>query len=99
MLESVYEQCMCHELSEAGIQFERQVAIPVFYQGRRIGEGFRADIVVSNKIILEIKALAAIPPAHEAQLQTYLRTSGIRIGLLLNFHAARPTDGLRRFVA
>jgi GxxExxY protein len=99
LLESVYEQCMCHELSEAGIQFERQVTIPVFYQGRRIGEGFRADIVASNKIILEIKALAAILPLHEAQLQTYLRMSGIRFGLLLNFHAARLTDGLRRFVA
>jgi GxxExxY protein len=99
LLESVYEQCICHEQNEAGVQFERQVAIPVFYKGRRIGEGFRADVVVSNKVILEIKALAAILPTHEAQLQTYLRMSGIRIGLLLNFHAARLTDGLRRFVA
>ncbi|HEY3846123.1 MAG TPA: GxxExxY protein [Acetobacteraceae bacterium] len=99
LLESVYEQCMCQELHDTGIPFERQVAVPVFYKGRRLEEGFRADIVVAKTVILEIKALAAILPPHEAQLLTYLRMSGIRIGLLLNFHALRLKDGLRRFVA
>ena len=98
LLESVYEQCLCYELCRAGLPFERQVAIPVRYKGMVIGEGFRADVVVDRQIILEIKAVATILPAHEAQLQTYLRMSGIRIGLLLNFNASRLIDGLRRFV-
>ena len=68
------------------------------YKGLILDEGFRADIVVDRKVILEIKAVAAILPAHEAQLQTYLRMSGIPVGLILNFNASRLTDGLRRFV-
>ncbi|SPE22347.1 PDDEXK_3 family protein [Burkholderiales bacterium] len=98
LLESVYERCLCHELGQVGIAFERQVAVPAFYKGERLDEGFRADIVVENAIILEIKAVAAILPAHEAQLQTYLRMSRIRIGLIMNFGASRLKDGLRRFV-
>ena len=98
LLESVYEQCLCHELREAGIPFERQVAIPVFYKSRPIGDGFKADIVVGREVILEIKAVAAILPVHEAQLHTYLSMSGIHIGLILNFHARRLIDGLRRYV-
>ena len=66
LLESVYEQCLCHELRQAGISCERQVPIPVTYKGLSIGEGFRADIVVAREVILEIKAVAAILPAHEA---------------------------------
>ena len=98
LLESVYERCLCYELGQAGIEFERQVAVPVIYKGMHLDEGFRADIVVDSTVILEIKAVAAILPAHEAQLQTYLRMSGMRIGLLLNFSAPRLKDGLRRFV-
>ena len=98
LLESVYEQCLCYELCQAGLAVERQVAIPVTYKGVQIGEGFRTDIVVDRQVILEIKAVAAILPAHEAQLQIYLRMSGIRVGLILNFNAARLIDGLRRFV-
>lgn len=98
LLESVYEQCLCHELREAGIPFERQVAIPVVYKSLEIGEGFKADIVVARKVILEIKAVAAVLPVHEAQLHTYLSMSGIHIGLILNFHARRLVDGLRRYV-
>ena len=98
LLESVYERCLCYELGQAGIEFERQVAVPVIYKGMHLDEGFRADIVVDSTVILEIKAVAAILPAHEAQLQTYLRMSGTRIGLLLNFSAPRLKDGLRRFV-
>jgi GxxExxY protein len=98
LLESVYEQCLCHELREAGIPFARQVAIPVVYKTVPIGEGFKADIIVAREVILEIKAVAAILPVHEAQLITYLTMSGIRIGLILNFHARRLTNGIRRFV-
>ena len=98
LLESVYEQCLCYELGKARLPFARQVAIPVSYKGVVMDEGFRADIVVDRQVILEIKAVATILPAHEAQLQTYLRMSGIQIGLLLNFNASRLVDGLRRFV-
>ena len=98
LLESVYEQCLCHELHEAGIPFERQVTIPIIYKSRPIGDGFKADIVVAREVILEIKAVAAILPVHEAQLHTYLSMSGIHIGLILNFHARRLVDGLRRYI-
>ena len=98
MLESVYEQCLCYELRQAGLPFERQVGIPVTYKGVTVGEGFRADIVVDRKVIVEIKSVASIVPAHEAQLQTYLRMSGIAVGMILNFNAPRLIDGLRRFV-
>ena len=92
------EQCLCHELREAGIPFKRQVAIPVIYKAMPIAEGFRADIVVAREVILEIKSVAAILPAHEAQLHAYLRMSGLRIGLILNFNARRLTEGIRRYV-
>ena len=95
---SVYEQCLCYELRQAGIALEQQVGIPVTYKRGLINEGFRADIVVDRQVILEIKAVPAILPAHETQLQTYLRMSGIRIGLILNVNASRRIDGLRRFV-
>jgi GxxExxY protein len=98
LLESVYEQCLCYELHQASLPFDRQVAIPITYKGVTIGEGFRADIVADQKVILEIKAIATIIPAHEAQLQTYLRMSGIGVGFIFNFNAARLTDGLRRYV-
>jgi GxxExxY protein len=89
---------MCIELEEAGIPFESEVMVPVMYRGHTIQMGFRADIVVANAIILEIKAVSALAPAHEAQILTYLRMSGIRVGFIMNFHAPRLKDGLRRFV-
>jgi GxxExxY protein len=98
LLESVYEQCLCYELRLAGIPFERQVGVPVIYKGITLDEGFRADIVVDRKVILEVKAVANLLPAHEAQLQTYLRMSRISIGLIFNFNTPRLIDGLRRFI-
>ncbi len=98
LLESVYEACLCHELEQAGLGFERQVGIAVAYKGVRLDEGFRADILVERQLIVEVKAVAAIVPAHEAQLLTYLRMSGLRLGLLFNFHARLLKDGLRRLV-
>ena len=99
LLESLYEQCLCHELREADIPFERQVAVPVVYKDTRIGQGFRADIAVAREVILEIKSVAAILPVHELQLLTYLRMSGLRVGLIMNFNARRMTEGIRRYVA
>ncbi len=98
MLESVYEGCLCHELAQAGIAFERQVGIPVTYKGVQFDEGFRADILVDRQVVVEIKAVAKLVPAHDAQVLTYLRISGLRVGLLFNFHAPLLKDGLRRFV-
>ena len=86
------------ELADAGIVFQSQVMVPVIYKGRTIPMGFRADILIEGVIILEIKATATLHPAHEAQILTYLRMSQIRVGLLMNFHALRLKDGLRRFM-
>jgi GxxExxY protein len=98
LLEGVYEQCLCVELRRAAIAFARQVPIPVLYMGERVGDGLKADVVVAEQLILEIKSAATILPVHEMQLRTYLRMSGIRVGLLLNFNAPRLMDGLRRYV-
>ena len=98
LLESVYVECLGMELEQAGIPFESQAPIPVIYKGRTILLGFRADILVDNAIILEIKAVALLLPAHEAQLLTYLRMSRISVLLLMNFHARLLKDGLLRFV-
>ena len=98
LLELVYEQCLCYELRQAGLAFERQVGVPVLYKGIVFDERLRADIVVNRKVIVEIKSSAAIQPVHEAQLLTYPRMSGIQVGLLLNFNVPRLTDGLRRLV-
>ena len=86
------------ELDDAGIAYEREVVLPVAYKGRTMPLGFRANIVVANTIILEIKAVTALTPALDAQLLVYLRMSQIRIGLPRNFHAPRLKDGLRLFI-
>ncbi len=98
LLESVYDRCLCHELHLAGIPFQRQTSIPIIYKGEVLDDGFRADIVVDGQVILEIKSVTTILPAHEGQLLTYMRMSRIPIGLLLNFNTSRLADGLRRFV-
>jgi GxxExxY protein len=99
LLESVHAAFMGFELEQAGIPVLRQAGIPVFYKGNQIPLGFRADLLVAEIVILEIKAVPALLPAHEAQLLTYLRMSGLPVGLLMKFHAARLKDGLKRFVA
>jgi GxxExxY protein len=97
LLEFVYKECLFDELEQAGVQFQREVMAPVIYKATPLG--FRADILIANAVILEIKAVAALLPTHDAQIPTYLRMSQIRIGLLMNFHALRLKDGRRRFVA
>ena len=98
LLEAFYQTCLCQELEDAGIQYQTEAILPAIYKGRSIPMGYRADIVVADTIILEIKAVTAILPAHKAQLLTYLRMSHIKIGLLMNFHAKRLKDGLLRCV-
>jgi GxxExxY protein len=96
--EAVYELCLCVGLRRSGVAFKRQVPIPMLYQGEQAGDGFNADVVVAELLILEIKSVATILTVHEVQPRSYLRTSGIGVGLLLNFNAPRLMDGLRRYV-
>lgn len=98
LLEAVYEECLCLELKQAGYMLRRQLALPVVYKTFRLDCGYRLDVVVENQVILEIKAIDRIMPVHEAQLLTYMKLSGIRTGLLLNFHVAVLKDGIRRLM-
>jgi GxxExxY protein len=98
LLETVYEECLCFEFAQAGIEHRRQVPLPVVYKDVRLDCGYRMDIVVGRQLIMEIKAVDRIMPIHEAQILTYLRLSGHRIALLMNFNSVALKDGLRRFV-
>ena len=98
LLESAYEECLCYELNARGIQFQRQLELPVNYKGLRLDCGYRIDILVENKIILELKSVEALLPIHDAQLMTYLKLSGCKLGLLMNFNVALVKDGIKRFV-
>jgi GxxExxY protein len=96
LLESAYEECLCLELRQAGLTLQRQLPLPLVYKSVRLDCGYRLDVVVERQVILEIKAVERILPVHEAQLLTYMKLSGIRTGLLLNFNAAVLKDGIRR---
>jgi GxxExxY protein len=98
LLESAYEHCLTHELAKAGIPAQRQVALPIVYDGERLDAGYRLDIVVAGRVVVEVKAVDALAPIHEAQILTYLKLSGLRLGLLMNFNVIQLKDGLRRFV-
>jgi GxxExxY protein len=93
LLESAYEECLCHELHLRGIPFQRQMPLPVAYKGVSLDCGYRIDIVVADSVILELKCLEHILPVHEAQLLTYLKLTGKRVGLILNFHVATLVRG------
>ena len=97
LLESAYEACLGFELEQAGIAFERQVGVPIVYRDVRLEAGFRADLVIAGALIVEIKSVEVIARVHEAQILTYLRLGGYRVGLLMNFNSLRLKDGLRRF--
>ena len=98
LLESVYEKCLCHEISRSGIPFQRQVALPVRYDDVLLDCGYIADIIVDDQLILELKSVERILSLHEAQLLTYLRLSSRHIGLLINFNTVSLTDGIKRCV-
>ncbi|MFH1549663.1 MAG: GxxExxY protein [Planctomycetota bacterium] len=96
--ESAYEQCLCHELSLRDLHFERQVALPVTYKSIKLDCGYRADIIVDEKLVLEIKAVDSITPLHQAQILTYLKMMDMRVGLILNFNVPVLKDGIKRMV-
>jgi len=98
LLETVYEVILAHELRRRGLQVERQVAVPVEYQGLRFDEGFRADLVVENKVIIELKCVERLNNAHKKQLLTYLRLTDRRLGYLLNFAEDLMKNGIIRIV-
>jgi GxxExxY protein len=99
LLESAYEECLALEFREAGLSFRRQVPLPVVYKTVRLEQGYRIDFLVEDAVVLEIKSLERLLPVHEAQLLTYLRLSGIRTGLLINFGAAVLREGIRRMTS
>ena len=98
LLESAYEICLCKELALRGIEFRRQVPLPVQYKGVRLDAGYRVDILVADKIVLELKCVDTITDLHRAQLLTYLKLGGKRVGLILNFHSTTMKDGIARMV-
>lgn len=98
LLESAYEECLCHELHLAGIAFMRQQPLPVVYKGIRLDCGYRLDVVVEGKVILELKTVDRLLPIHEAQILTYLRLTTIHTGLILNFNVPTLRQGIKRMV-
>lgn len=98
LLESVYEAALTYELEKRALKVARHVAIPVAYEEVQLEIGFRADLIVEDKVIVEIKSVEAIARVHEKQLLTYLRLTGKRLGLLINFKEALIKDGIRRIV-
>jgi len=98
LLESTYEKCLIFELQRIGLVVESQVELPVTYKGMKIDAGYRIDLLVEKSVIVELKAVESILPVHEAQILTYLKLSGNKLGLLLNFNVKLMKDGIRRFV-
>ena len=98
LLESVYEAALAYELGKRGLQAERQKPLPVVYENIRLEEGYRADLVVSDLVIVELKSVEEIAPVHKKQLLTYLRLADKRLGLLINFGTAKIRDGIIRIV-
>jgi GxxExxY protein len=98
LLEAPYEVCLCRELTIKGIPFERQKPLPVIYKGEMLDVGYRIDILVAGLVVVELKAVEAILPIHEAQLLTYMKLGGWQVGLLINFNVALLKNGIRRRV-
>jgi GxxExxY protein len=98
LLESAYEACLAYELEQAGLRYQRQVALPVSYKNVDLDCGYRLDLLVDGALIVELKTVDAISKVHKAQLLTYLRLSRLRTGLILNFNAAVLKDGIHRMV-
>ncbi len=98
LLESTYEECLCHEMKLQGLSFERQRLLPVVYKSVSLECGYRLDVVVENLIVLELKTVEVLLPLHEAQLLTYLKLTGLRLGLLMNFNVPVLKDGIKRMI-
>ena len=98
LLESVYEICLAHELRKRGVKFQTQVILPIIYDDVRLDAALRLDFIVERQLIVEIKSVETILPVFEAQLLTYLKLTGIRLGLLINFNVPRIKEGIKRII-
>jgi GxxExxY protein len=98
LLESAYEECLCFELRQNGIEHERQVPQSILYKQTRLDCGYRMDIVAERELVIEVKSVERLQPIHDAQILTYLRLSGLKVGLLMNFNTILLKDGIRRLV-
>jgi GxxExxY protein len=99
MLESAYEACLAYELLQRGLRVERQKGLPLRYHGVQLDCGYRVDLIVESRIIVELKTVDRLEPVHEAQILSYLRLSGCSVGLLINFNAKMLKQGIKRFVS
>ncbi len=98
LLESVYEACLCHELNKRGVPFQKQVSLPVVYDGVTLEAGLRLDIWVDKKLVVELKSVERLTGVHQSQLLTYLKLTDNRLGLLINFNVSRIKDGIKRMI-
>lgn len=98
LLESAYEECLYQELMECGISSIKQVPMPLIYKGRKLELGYRLDLLVEDKVVIEVKSVDCLNPVHTAQLMTYLKLSGCKIGLLINFNVAFLKEGIKRII-
>jgi len=98
LLERIYDRCFCHELQKQGLNFRREVVIPILYEGMKFPQALRLDVLVEDVIICELKAVPFIKPIHVSQLIAQLRLSGKRLGFLINFNVARINEGIRRII-
>ena len=98
LYEEIYEKSLCHELGLRGLSFENQLAMPLVYKGAEVGEALRLDILVEGKVVVELKAVKELLPVHEAQLLTYMKLTGSKVGLLINFNVEILKDGIKRRV-
>lgn len=98
LLESAYEECLCHELSLRNITFKRQVPLPVVYKGTKLDCGYRIDLLVNDEVVIELKAVESILPIHEAQALSYMRLGDWKVGLILNFNVPILVKGVKRLV-
>jgi GxxExxY protein len=98
LLESAYEACLVHELRKRGLKAESQVPMPLLYDGKKMDVGYRADVLVEDGVIVELKAVDKLLPIHSAILLSYLKLSGLKVGLLINFHVPHLKDGIKRMV-
>jgi GxxExxY protein len=98
LLESIYQTCLAHEMALRGLRFEKEKPLPVEYKGVKLESGYRLDFVVDDRVVVELKAVDSIHDVHKAQLLTYLKLTGCKVGLLLNFNSAVLKDGIERLV-
>jgi GxxExxY protein len=98
LLESSYEHCLAYELRNLGLEVKQQVALPIIYKGIKLDAGYRIDLLVENKIIVEIKSVEDLAPIHTAQILTYLKLKDLKLGLLVNFNSVKVVDGVKRVI-